>query len=163
MRPTPVLSVAGLVHHYGERRVLDGVSFEVDAGEVVAVIGPSGAGKTTLFRSVTGLVDPDGGRVCIGGRELGALSGAELRAVRREMGVIFQQFNLVRRHSAVDNVLVGRLAGVPLWRVALRRFPAADVEIALDCLDRVGLGDFADAGADLLSGGQQQRVAIARA
>ena len=82
---------------------------------------------------------------------------------RRDVALIFQQFNLIRRLTAVQNVLAGRLASLATWRVVLRRFPRADRQIALGCLDRVGLVDRAYARADQLSGGQQQRVAIARA
>jgi phosphonate transport system ATP-binding protein len=160
---TPVLAVDGLTHSYGDRRVLDDVSFRVAAGEVVAIVGPSGAGKTTLFRAVTQLVRPDAGRVELAGRDLSKLTGREQRDARRQIGLIFQSYNLVRRLSAADNVLVGRLAAIPTWRVVLRRPGSAETDLALDCLRRVGLGDHADQRADRLSGGQQQRVAIARA
>ncbi len=157
------LEVDGLTHRYGVRPVLDDVSFEVAAGEVVAIVGPSGAGKTTLFRAVTQLVRADAGRVVLGGRELSALAGGELRQARRDIGLIFQQFNLVRRLSALDNVVAGRLAELPTWRVLVRR-PGPTVRAeALECLSRVGLADHAGSRADRLSGGQQQRVAIARA
>ena len=160
---TAILAVHGLTHSYADRKVLDGVSFTVDPGEVVAIVGPSGAGKTTLFRCVTQLVAADGGRVELAGRDLSALAGRERREARRQIGLIFQQYNLVRRLSAADNVLVGRLAALPSWRVLLRRPGAAEHTLALDCLRRVDLAEHADARADRLSGGQQQRVAIARA
>ncbi len=145
------------------RRVLAGVDLTVTPGEVVALLGPSGAGKTTLFRCVTRLIEPDAGVVRLDGADLAALSGRELVAARRRIGLVFQQFNLVRRLSAVDNVLAARLAAVPVWRAVLRRFPDADRQDALSALDRVGLLDHAYTRADRLSGGQQQRVAIARA
>jgi phosphonate transport system ATP-binding protein len=138
------------------------VSFSVRPGEFVAVLGPSGAGKTTLFRCLTGLTRPDHGTVNVAGRDIWQ-SPRELRLARRELAVIFQQFNLIRRLSALENVLVGRLAHVPAWRVILRRFTRADRQLALGCLDTVGLLDRAGTRADELSGGQQQRVAIARA
>lgn len=159
----PVLSVQGLGHRYGGAPVLRGVSFDVMPGEVVAVIGPSGAGKTTLFRATTALLRPDEGHVEVAGRDLVRLGGNELRQARREIGLIFQHYNLVRRLSAIDNVLVGRLAHLPTWRVLARRPGAEERARARECLDRVGLADRADARADTLSGGQQQRVAIARA
>jgi phosphonate transport system ATP-binding protein len=141
---------------------LDDVSFSVRPGEFVAVLGPSGAGKTTLFRCLTGLTRPDHGTVTVADRDIWR-NPRELRLARRELALIFQQFNLIRRLSALENVLVGRLAHVPAWRVILRRFTRADRQLALGCLDTVGLLDRAGTRADELSGGQQQRVAIARA
>ena len=161
--PGRVLRVAGLTHRYGERVVLDDVSFDLAAGEVVAIVGPSGAGKTTLFRCITQLVSADAGRVELAGRDLAALSGAELRRARRDIGLVFQQYNLVRRMSALDNVLVGRLADMATWRVLVRMPGSEERASALACLERVGLADHASDRADRLSGGEQQRVAIARA
>jgi len=139
------------------------VSFRAQPGELVAVLGPSGAGKTTLFRCLTGLTRPDAGAVLLGGRDLWAMSRSELRTARRDVALIFQQFNLIRRLTALQNVLAGRLAQIPTWRVLSRRFARPDRQLALRCLDAVGLLDRAYARADQLSGGQQQRVAIARA
>ena len=158
-----VLKVDGLTHSYGHRLVLDRLSFALAPGEVVAIVGPSGAGKTTLFRCITQLVRADAGRVELAGRDLSALNGHERRDARRDIGLVFQQYNLVRRLTAVDNVLVGRLADLSTWRVLLRRPGRLERLLALDCLRRVDLADHADARADRLSGGQQQRVAIARA
>jgi phosphonate transport system ATP-binding protein len=141
---------------------LDGVSLSVGPGEFAALLGPSGAGKSTIFRCLTRLASVDRGSVEVQGRDLQNLSGAGLRDTRRSIGLIFQQHNLIGRLSAMDNVLTGRLAGIPTWRVLGRRFPAADRQAALSCLDRVGLLDKAYTRADALSGGQQQRVAIAR-
>jgi phosphonate transport system ATP-binding protein len=139
------------------------VSFTAQPGEFVAVLGPSGAGKTTLFRCLTGLTAVDAGSVVLDGRDIGTMSRRELGAARQSIALIFQQFNLIRRLTAVQNVLAGRLARVPTWRVLLRRFARPDRQLALRCLDTVGLVDRAYARADQLSGGQQQRVAIARA
>lgn len=147
---------------YGGTQALADVSFNVAPGELVALVGPSGAGKSTVFRCVTRLVQPDTGIVTVLGRDLAALSGRELRLARRDIGLIFQQFNLIGRMSAIDNVLAGRLGHAPTWRVVCRRFTHADRQLALECLDRVGLIDKAYQRADSLSGGQQQRVAIAR-
>ena len=139
-----------------------GVSFTVGAGEFVAVLGPSGAGKTTLFRCLTGLTRPDAGTVRIEGRDIWT-GPRELRLARRSVALIFQQFNLIRRLTALENVLSGRLDHVPRWRVLARRFTREDRALARHCLDTVGLLDKAAVRADQLSGGQQQRVAIARA
>jgi phosphonate transport system ATP-binding protein len=156
------LEVRGLTHAYGGVPVLRDVDVSVRPGEVVAVVGPSGAGKTTLFRCLTQLVRPDAGSIALFGRDVQRLQGAALREARRDLGLVFQSYNLVRRLTALQNVLVGRLADVPTWRVLLRRFPAADEALAASCLEQVGLLAFAHTRADRLSGGQQQRVAIAR-
>ena len=157
------LAAHGLSKRYNERLALDDASITIAAGEFVAVLGPSGAGKTTLFRCLTRLAEPDAGRIEIGGKRFDHLRGRALAAARREIGVVFQQFNLVRRLSALENVLAGRLAMTPFWRVALRAFAKADVARAADALAAVGLADHLHQRADTLSGGQQQRVAIARA
>src|SRR5262245_60487368 len=157
------LAARNLSKRYNGRLALDDASIAVAPGEVVAVLGPSGAGKTTLFRCLTRLAEPDAGRIEIGGKRFDHLRGRALAAARREIGVVFQQFNLVRRLSALDNVLAGRLAAAPLWRVALRTFAPADMTRAADALAAVGLADRMHQRADTLSGGQQQRVAIARA
>jgi len=157
------IRIVGLSKRFGDRIVLDDVSFEVAAGEVVAILGASGAGKTTLFRCVTRLAQSDGGQIFLGEHAIRNLGGRQLSIARGEIGLIFQQFNLIRRLSALDNVLVGRLGEVPTWRVMLRRFPQRDRQLALAALDRVGMLPYALQRADILSGGQQQRVAIARA
>jgi phosphonate transport system ATP-binding protein len=144
---------------YGGVRAIDGIGFRVEAGEFVAVLGPSGAGKTTLFRCLAALTPLDRGTATLGGDDVSLLGSRE----RRRIAVVFQQFNLVNRLTARQNVLAGRLGHVPAWRGWLRQFTRADHLLALECLDRVGLLDKADRRADSLSGGQQQRVAIARA
>ncbi len=158
----PLLQVRGLGKRYGGKVALDDVSFTVAAGEFVALLGPSGAGKTTLFRCLTRLVESDSGEIILGGRALHVARGHHLREIRRGTGLIFQQFNLVRRLTALENVLAGRLGHAPTWRVLLRRFSHADRQLALASLDQVGLLAYAAQRADRLSGGQQQRVAIAR-
>jgi phosphonate transport system ATP-binding protein len=156
------LVVRGLTHAYGGVPVLRAVDLSVAPGEVVAVVGPSGAGKTTLFRCLTQLVRADAGTLELFGTDLQQAQGKSLRETRRDLGLVFQSYNLVRRLTAMQNVLVGRLADAPTWRVLLRRFPAADEALAAACLDQVGLLPYAHTRADRLSGGQQQRVAIAR-
>ena len=131
---------------------------------MTAIIGPSGTGKSTLIRCINRLVDPTVGRDPVprpGSRA--SCSGRELRAARRRIGMVFQEYNLVERLSVIENVLCGRLGYVPVWRAWLRKFPAADIDRAFQLLDAVGLGDFATQRADQLSGGQRQRVGIARA
>jgi len=156
------LVIETVTKRYGTTLALDDVSFVVDPGEFVALLGPSGAGKSTLFRCVTRLVAPDTGVVRVLGRDMSALDGQELRLARRDVGLIFQQFNLIGRLSAMDNVLAGRMGHASTLRVMLRQFTRADRQLALAALDRVGLLERAGQRADSLSGGQQQRVAIAR-
>ena len=157
------ITVTDLSKTFEGRMVLDRISCSIPVGKFVVLLGPSGCGKSTLFRCLTRLVEPDRGTVTIRGSEVTALKLKALRALRREVGFVFQQFNLVKRFSAIDNVLTARLAGTPLWRVLLRRFRYDDRQLALACLDSVGLLDQAYQRAERLSGGQQQRVAIARA
>jgi phosphonate transport system ATP-binding protein len=159
-----LLRIEELAKRYGAGPpALAGVTLKVPAGEVVALIGPSGAGKSTLIRCVNRLVEPTAGRVFLGDLEITALGPRALRAARRRMGMIFQEFALVERLTVMENVLSGRLGYVGFWRSWLRRFPPADIDRAFELLDRVGLAEFADQRADRLSGGQRQRVGIARA
>jgi phosphonate transport system ATP-binding protein len=155
----PQLAAVGLTKAFDGLMAIEDVSFSVRDHEFVAVLGPSGAGKTTLFRCITGLVAPDRGTVRIGADDISELKGRR----RRRIAVVFQQFNLVNRLTALQNVLAGRLGYAPAWRGWLRRFERSDRLLALECLDRVGLLALASQRADTLSGGQQQRVAIARA
>ena len=144
-------------------QALRGVSFTVTGHETLFIIGPSGSGKSTLLRCINRLVEPDGGSVRLDGQEITALAGPELRAARRAMGMIFQEFNLVERLTVMENVLSGRLGYVSTWRAWRRRFPPEDIEAAFRTLARVGLEGFENKRADALSGGQRQRVGIARA
>ena len=150
------LSVRGLRKAFGPRLVLDGVDLEVRRGEMVAILGANGSGKSTILRCVVGLVEPDAGTV--------RLHGRPTSAARREAAMIFQQIHLVRRLSALDNVCCGALGRLATSRSLVRMlFPAEVREEAMACLQRVGLADRAAERASRLSGGQQQRVAIARA
>ncbi len=144
-------------------KALDDVSFEVSRGQFVAVIGLSGSGKSTLLRCINRLVEPTSGRILFDGQDVTAANAEELRRIRRKIGMVFQHFNLVYRSPVITNVLAGRLGYVnPAWSL-VNRFPQADVQKALQQLERVGIGDKAYHRADALSGGQQQRVGIARA
>ena len=142
---------------------LKDVSLSFKRGEFIVIVGLSGAGKSTLIRCVNRLVTPTSGQVQVEGVDVTALNEAGLRKLRARTGMIFQNYNLVRRSSVLRNVLAGRLAHLPAWRTLLGSFPPADVELALRSLDRVGIMEKAYQRADTLSGGQQQRVAIARA
>jgi phosphonate transport system ATP-binding protein len=143
--------------------VLRDVSLTIEGRGLTAIIGPSGTGKSTLVRCINRLVEPTSGEILFRGQDMVRLSSRELRAARRRIGMIFQEYNLVERLSVIENVLCGRLGYVPLWRAWLRRFPDADIARAFELLDAVGLGDLATQRADQLSGGQRQRVGIARA
>jgi phosphonate transport system ATP-binding protein len=139
------------------------VSFEVRDGEFLAVIGLSGSGKSTLLRCINRLIDPTKGRVIWNDVDVTAAEGRELRQIRRKIGMIFQQFNLVKRSTVMTNVLSGRLGYANPWLSLVHRFPSADHKRAQAALERVGIPEKADNRADQLSGGQQQRVGIARA
>ena len=156
------LRLDGVTKRYGDTVAIGDLSFAVAPGEFAVVLGPSGAGKSTVFRCLTGLTHPEEGTVEVLGEAISTLSGARLRRTRRGIGLIFQQFNLIGRLSAMSNVMAGRLGHVSTWRVLVRAFGHEDRQRALANLDRVGLLDRAYQRADSLSGGQQQRVAIAR-
>jgi phosphonate transport system ATP-binding protein len=142
---------------------LKDVSFEVPDGEFLVVIGLSGSGKSTLLRCINRLIEPTRGRIVWDGRDITAAKQAELRNIRQHIGMVFQQFNLVKRSSVMTNVLTGRLGYTNPWLSLLGVWPQQEKERALKALDRVGIADKAGNRADALSGGQQQRVGIARA
>src|SRR5574340_1594000 len=144
-------------------QALKNVSFEVADGEFLAVIGLSGSGKSTLLRCINRLIEPTAGKVYWSDLDLTAASSAEMRKVRRQIGMIFQQFNLVKRSSVTTNVLAGRLGYVNTLASSLHLFSEADQQKALDSLTQVDLDGKEHVRADSLSGGQQQRVGIARA
>lgn len=144
-------------------RALQEVSFEVQDGEFLVVIGLSGSGKSTLLRCINRLIEPTSGKIYWNDMDITAAPPAELRHIRRHIGMVFQQFNLVKRSSVMTNVLSGRLGYANPWLSLLGIWPAADKERALKALERVGIADKAQSRADALSGGQQQRVGIARA
>lgn len=159
-----MLSVIDLEKTYktGDK-ALRGVSLEVTDNEIVAMIGPSGAGKSTFIRCVNRLTEPSAGTVWLDGVEVTALPKDDLPKVRRDMGMIFQEFNLVERLTVMENVLSGRLGYVNIWQAYRRKFPPEDIKRAYELLERVGLEGYENVRADELSGGQRQRVGIARA
>jgi len=142
---------------------LKDVSFEVPDGEFLVVIGLSGSGKSTLLRCINRLIDPTEGEILWNGVDLAKLKGEELRHVRRQIGMVFQQFNLVKRSTVLTNVLAGRLGYSSTWRSVVGRFSTSDQKRAWQALERMGITSQAHKRADELSGGQQQRVGIARA
>ena len=144
-------------------QALKDVSFEVEEGEFLAVIGLSGSGKSTLLRCINRLIEPTSGKIFWNDLDITAASGGEIRKVRRQIGMVFQQFNLVKRSSVYTNVLSGRLGYVNTFSSLFHLFSDEDHKRAMASLDQVGLGDKAHVRADSLSGGQQQRVGIARA
>jgi phosphonate transport system ATP-binding protein len=144
-------------------QALKDVSFEVQDGEFLVVIGLSGSGKSTLLRCINRLIEPTSGKILWDGTDITAASPAELLHIRRNIGMVFQQFNLVRRSSVMTNVLNGRLGYANPWLSLLGIWSPADKQLAEKALERVGIADKAMSRADALSGGQQQRVGIARA
>ena len=139
------------------------VSFQVQDGEFLAVIGLSGSGKSTLLRCINRLIEPTEGKILWDDLDITAAKPSEMRQIRRQMGMVFQQFNLVKRSSVLTNILSGRLGYVDPWKSLLNYFSPEDHKLAEKNLKRLGLEDKAYARADSLSGGQQQRVGIARA
>ncbi|WP_434521225.1 phosphonate ABC transporter ATP-binding protein [Halorubrum sp. AS12] len=158
------LDVTGLRKTYESGdEALKGVDLSVDGSETTAMIGPSGAGKSTFIRCVNRLTEPTSGTVELDGTDLTALDDDGLRAARRDIGMILQEYNLVERLTVMENVLTGRLGYVSAWRAFRRNFPPEDIERAYEVLERVGLAEMENKRVDELSGGQRQRVGIARA
>jgi phosphonate transport system ATP-binding protein len=159
-----MLEVKNLTKVYDDGTVaLRNVSFVVEDGEFVIIIGLSGSGKSTLLRCINRLIDPTEGEIIWNGVHVETATTEELRRIRRQIGMIFQHFNLVKRSAVLTNVLSGRLGYVNPWRSALGRFSEEDRQNALNALERLDIADQAYKRADELSGGQQQRVGIARA
>jgi phosphonate transport system ATP-binding protein len=142
---------------------LKDINLNIEKGEFVVIVGLSGAGKSTLLRSINRLLEITKGEILIGGKSITAATGNELRYFRRDIGMIFQNFNLVKRSSVLRNVLSGRVGYHSTLRTILGLFPKADMNLALKALERVNILEKAYSRADELSGGQQQRVSIARA
>jgi polar amino acid transport system ATP-binding protein len=150
------LELTDIAASYGAKTVLSGVSFAVERGEIVSLIGPSGSGKSTLLRVIMGLLKPTGGRIRLDGTVLDYDSRSAVRAVRNRVAIVFQQYNLFGNMTVLRNVTIGP--------VRIKGWPRAECESeARRLLAKVGLGDKLDSYPDQLSGGQQQRVALARA
>jgi phosphonate transport system ATP-binding protein len=159
-----MLEIRNLTKVYDDGTVaLKNVSFSVPDGVFLVVIGLSGSGKSTLLRCVNRLIDPTEGEIIWSGVNITELQGGELRKARRQIGMIFQHFNLVKRSSVLKNVLSGRLGYTSSWSSLFGRFSEKDHQKAWQALDRLGIQDQAYKRADELSGGQQQRVGVARA
>lgn len=150
-----IIVVKDLVKHFGDVEALNGVSLEVDRGEVLVIIGPSGSGKSTLLRCVNHLETPSAGEIWVDGEML-TYDQKQLNRIRAEIGMVFQLFNLFPHLTAVENVTLAQ-------RVVRKRSKEESYAIAMQQLDRVGIPEKADVYPAQLSGGQQQRVAIARA
>ena len=149
---------------FGRRQIaLDGISVAIGRGQRVALIGPSGAGKTTLFRLLNCTLRPTSGSLWINGENVQSLHGKGLRRARSLIGSVYQQHNLVPRLRVIHNVLAGQLGRWPTVRSLMSLAKPADIKLAHNALSRVGIGDKLFERTDELSGGQQQRVAIARA
>ena len=169
-----ILEIKDLHKTYGDQtEVLRGINLQIEQGEFVCIIGLSGAGKSTLLRCVNRLIEPSSGVIMVPGALSGVgvdgakvdvlkLNAEKLRLLRRKVGMVFQQFNIVKRLSVIENVLSGGLGYQPGLRSMLRIFSREETRQALTNLNRVGLLDHAYKRADQLSGGEQQRVAIAR-
>ena len=145
-----------------EVHAVNNVSLTINDGDIFGIIGFSGAGKSTLLRTINRMHDITSGTLTVDGQEVKNLKGKQLRKFRRNIGMIFQSFNLVTRTTVIRNVLMAKVPEMPFWRVLLGIFKKEDKLNALEALDKVGILDKAYIRADQLSGGQQQRVALAR-
>src|SRR6056297_3172437 len=159
-----MLEIKDLVKSYGSGEpVLKGLNFSTEGKKLTAVIGSSGAGKSTMLRSINRLVTADSGQIIFEGVDLLKLQGKALQNARRQIGMIFQAYNLVDRLTVMENVLSGRLGYVPFLQGAFRKFPQDDIDHAYQLLERVNLEQYVNKRCDELSGGERQRVGVARA
>ncbi len=158
-----MLELMQLTKRFGDTTAVDGVTLDIPDGQMVGVIGRSGAGKSSLLRMINRLGDPTDGSITYEGREIGTLKGRALREWRNECAMVFQQFNLVGRLDVLTNVMSGRLFHHGFATSMLGVFSARERAFAIRALDRLGMAHTALQQTDTLSGGQMQRVAIARA
>lgn len=160
----PILKFEQVIKQYNNGvHALNGVSFDVKQGEFISIIGPSGSGKSTLLRAVNRLIPITKGQVLLEGTDISRQKGKQLRALRRKVGMIFQNYNLVYRLSVLQNALHGRLGHLTGLKGILGLYSEEDKRKALALLEELGLGEFCYSRAADLSGGQKQRVGIARA
>jgi polar amino acid transport system ATP-binding protein len=152
----PLLEIVDVRACYGSRVVLEGINLSVEMGEIVSLIGPSGSGKSTLLRVLLGLAPIERGSVRLNGHAVDYASKADVSALRADIAIVFQQYNLFQNMTVIDNVTI--------TPAKIKRWPRDEVErYAIELLGRVGLSHRLNAYPDQLSGGEQQRVAIARA
>ena len=160
----PVLKFVNVNKYYNNNvHALHNINLEIAAGEFISVIGPSGSGKSTLLRTVNRLIDVSDGKICLDGENITSIGGKKLRAVRRKVGMIFQNYNLVYRLSVLQNVLHGYLGYLDGIKGILGIYPEEEKLRAISLLEEMGLGAFCYNRAADLSGGQKQRLCIARA
>ena len=160
----PVLKFVNVNKYYNNNvHALHNINLEISAGEFISVIGPSGSGKSTLLRTVNRLIDVSDGEICLDGENITSIGGKKLRAVRRKVGMIFQNYNLVYRLSVLQNVLHGYLGYLDGIKGILGIYPEEEKLRAINLLEEMGLGAFCYNRAADLSGGQKQRIAIVRA
>ncbi|RXJ70860.1 phosphonate ABC transporter ATP-binding protein [Veronia nyctiphanis] len=158
------IKINNLYHEYvAGKPILKGINVDIQQPGIIAIIGPSGTGKSTLLKCINRLNDPSGGEILFEGADLTKLQGQALRRQRRHIGMVFQEYNLVERLTVIENVLSGRLGYMNAWDAWRRNYTKTDLEKAFELLEFVGLQDFSNQRADSLSGGQRQRVGIARA
>ncbi|TPE45663.1 phosphonate ABC transporter ATP-binding protein [Maribrevibacterium harenarium] len=158
------LNIRGLQKEYVPGKpILKGIDIEINSPGIIAIIGPSGTGKSTLLRCINRLIEPTAGEIIFHQSNLCLAKGRQLRQLRRHVGMVFQEYNLVERLSVIENVLTGRLGYMSAWNAWRRKFSQTDIDMAFQLLESVGLTEHANKRADSLSGGQRQRVGIARA
>lgn len=150
------------VYNNSNQKALDDINLDIKQGEFVAIIGLSGAGKSTLIRTINKMIDTNSGELVVNDQDVSKLKGKQLRNFRKNIGMIFQSYNLVSRTSVLNNVLIAKVPQMPWYKSLLGLFSKEDKIKALEALDKVNILDKAYMRADQLSGGQQQRVALAR-
>lgn len=149
---------------YNEKvQAVRNVSFQAAQGEFIGIIGPSGSGKSSLLKAINLLVQPCSGQILLDGRHVTGAGGRDLRRLRRDIGFVFQNYNLIERLTVIENVLLGKLGAKSSWESLIGNFKEEEYAHALKALSHVGLSDKAFERASHLSGGQKQRVAIAKA